>query len=87
MLLMHVFLVYTCFLYKYFSSSVDGDTRAPYACILYTLVFCESIFCRSFHGNTHAYFCRPYMTCTQIFKKKFEPLYGRWYHLDALSYI
>jgi hypothetical protein len=46
-LLMHVFL-YTCFLCKYFSSSVDDDTHASYACILYTLAFCASIFRRPF---------------------------------------
>ena len=39
-----MYFVYTHFLCKYFSSLVDDDTYASYACILYTLTFCASIF-------------------------------------------
>ena len=74
-LLMHVFL-YTCFLCKYFSSSVDDDTHASYACILYTLAFCASIFHRPF-TIAHMlfmqmfFFCHPFMMCIQIFISEF----------------
>ena len=45
MLLMDVFFVYTCFLCKYFSSLVDGNTHASHACIFcVNLLFVQVFF-------------------------------------------
>jgi hypothetical protein len=78
----HMYFVYTCFLCRYFSSTVDGDTHASYASILYHSSFIRvvhmlfmQVFSSSVHGNTHAsyasVFCRPYMMRTQIFISEF----------------
>ena len=71
MLLMHVFFVYTCFLCKYFSSSVDGNTHASHGCIFCIhLLFVQVFFIVSRWKYTCfscMYFLCKLAFCTSIF--------------------